>query len=363
MDSNSPARFSLRPAKTTLKKAETNGNSQENSHNSNGSNPFSLTNNPFLKCDKDEQAAKESSSTSKDPVEVTNALFGSAKPSNLFTNATTLAENSNFVFGQNLHERVVIDKNENTPPPANKNDGLLFSSVVGSQSSTETENNSQEKSQEKPKDESNETTDKNSPSSSSNNGSSQLSLVEAARKYEEMKGAQKRKYEEVSTVTGEEDEENVLEINCRLFYFKNSNWEDRGRGMLRLNDTKTSSRVVFRLSGIHRVLLNTKVWRNQYCSKLNNKAMRFSATAADSGQAHIYLVQGRPEDIESLYNELQRRIEREQLKTPEEEDEEEEKKENSPEPEEIAPTQPTTTRIIITEEPPTKKSAGVSDDE
>jgi hypothetical protein len=33
----------------------------------------------------------------------TNDLFKPAKPTNLFTNATTIG----FVFGQNLHERVV----------------------------------------------------------------------------------------------------------------------------------------------------------------------------------------------------------------------------------------------------------------
>jgi Ran-binding protein 3 len=70
-------------------------------------------------------------------------------------------------------------------------------------------------------------------SSSKNN----LSLVEAARKYEEMKGAQKRKYEEVEVITGEEDEENILEINCKLYTFENSNYEERGRGTLRLQSS------------------------------------------------------------------------------------------------------------------------------
>lgn len=45
--------------------------------------------------------------------------------------------------------------------------------------------------------------------------------------------------------------------------FVNSNWEERGRGSLRLNDVKNEkdklSRVVFRTSGNLRLLLNTKV--------------------------------------------------------------------------------------------------------
>lgn len=143
--------------------------------------------------------------------------------------------------------------------------------------------------------------------------SSNLSLVEAARKYEEMKGAQKRKYEEVEVITGEEDEENILEINCKLYTFENSNYEERGRGTLRLNDTKNSSRVVFRAAGSYRVLLNTKVWRDQLCEKPSSKSMRLTAFNSD-GLLKIYLVQGRNEDIENLFYELNRRIEKEKSK-------------------------------------------------
>ena len=83
--------------------------------------------------------------------------------------------------------------------------------------------------------------------------------MEAARKYEESR-AQKRKYEEVETVTGEEDEKNIVEINCKLFAFVDSNWQERGHGTLRLNDkSRDESRVVFRQAGNLRVLLNTKV--------------------------------------------------------------------------------------------------------
>lgn len=92
----------LRPAKTSLKKTEQNG-----SFSSENGNPFALTNNPFLKCDKEESDTADSNSKDPAPKDVTNDLFKPAKPTNLFTNATTLAENSNFVFGQNLHARVV----------------------------------------------------------------------------------------------------------------------------------------------------------------------------------------------------------------------------------------------------------------
>lgn len=145
-----------------------------------------------------------------------------------------------------------------------------------------------------------------------------LKLVEAARKYEEMRGAQKRKYEEVETTTGEEDERNILEINCKLFTFIENNYEERGRGMLRLNDSKASShsRVVFRASGSLRVLLNTKVWRDQVCEQPSQKSLRLTAFDAN-GVIKIYLVMGRNEDISQLFRTLSSRIQKAKERSPE----------------------------------------------
>lgn len=135
------------------------------------------------------------------------------------------------------------------------------------------------------------------------------SLIEAARKYEEARGSQKRKYEEVETVTGEEDENNILEINCKLFKFVDQNWEERGRGTLRLNDSKNYkySRVVFRASGNLRVLLNTKVWCDMVCERASQKSLRLTALDAN-GHAKIYLAMGRNDDITLLYKSLSRRV-------------------------------------------------------
>lgn len=104
----------LKPA--SLKKSDQNGSST----NENG-NSFAFSSNPFLKCDKEEQQTTKESNSSPPVVASTTTtstttksesnpsdLFKPAKPANLFTNATTLAENSNFVFGQNLHARVVM---------------------------------------------------------------------------------------------------------------------------------------------------------------------------------------------------------------------------------------------------------------
>lgn len=128
-----------------------------------------------------------------------------------------------------------------------------------------------------------------SSTSATPHGSSTLS--EVARQYEESR-AQKRKYEEVETFTGEEHETNVMDVNCKLFAFVASNWEERGPGNLRVNDNKNrqkSSRVVFRTSGNLRVLLNTIIWPGMVVERPSQKSLRFSAIDAD-GQIRIFLV-------------------------------------------------------------------------
>lgn len=143
------------------------------------------------------------------------------------------------------------------------------------------------------------------------------SLNEVARVYEESR-AQKRKYEEVETFTGEEDETNVLDVSCKLFAFVASNWEERGPGNLRVNDSKDktkSPRVVFRTSGNLRVLLNTKVWPGMVVQRPSQKSLRL--TAIDSaGQIKIFLAMARPEDIAKLFVQLNNRIDLEKARPP-----------------------------------------------
>lgn len=98
----------MKPANLMKNSEQQNGNSL---NNENG-NSFAFSNNPFLKCSEKEEiettdAIVSSASTTKSESNASD-LFKPAMPTNLFTNATTLAENSNFVFGQNLRERVVM---------------------------------------------------------------------------------------------------------------------------------------------------------------------------------------------------------------------------------------------------------------
>lgn len=181
---------------------------------------------------------------------------GALPKSNLFNvKAATLSSGSGFVFGQNIGERVTgqsanifgtatksegeeektVEAEEECNGAGSSGAGLFFSNVATNSSIVEGI-------------ESKEVDGK--------------SLLEATRQYEEKVKVQKRKYEEVETITGEEDERNVVEINCKIFAFEDRNYEERGRGALRLNDSKVKqneSRVVFRTSGNLRVLINTKV--------------------------------------------------------------------------------------------------------
>ena len=65
---------------------------------------------------------------------------------------------------------------------------------------------------------------------------------EAAAEYTETH-SNKRKYDVVDVVTGEEEESNVFQVNVKLYIFDTDkkNWVERGRGMLRLNDDPSST--------------------------------------------------------------------------------------------------------------------------
>lgn len=189
--------------------------------------------------------AKNGTSSSETPKFVPLVVSDPSSKSNPSSMTTSVASTSNFVFGQNLHERVVSESEDTGEPGpstsctnANGTSELLFSSAA-----------------------------KNTVTQDANK--EVKTLTESAREYEESR-ANKRKYEEVAVVTGEEDEKNVLQMNCKLFTYDKAsgNWQERGRGTLRLNDKEiatenspsyTQSRLVVRTSGNFKVVLNTKV--------------------------------------------------------------------------------------------------------
>uniref|UniRef100_A0A023GMT9 Putative ran-binding protein ranbp3 n=1 Tax=Amblyomma triste TaxID=251400 RepID=A0A023GMT9_AMBTT len=136
------------------------------------------------------------------------------------------------------------------------------------------------------------------------------SLTESAEEYQLRQV--KRTYDEVAVVTGEENESNVLQINCKLFTFDKvtSSWQERGRGNLRLNDQEVDgvlqSRMVMRTQGSLRVILNTKVWSGMVVEHPSSKTVRTSAIDPDG--IRVYLIQANAKDAEQLYGALECRV-------------------------------------------------------
>lgn len=285
-------------------------------------NPFNnskIKNAPFddLEDDVGKPKASTSSEEPKQPAG-TPSVLGNRNPfpsTNLFAAASSKTPstrngsegNMGFVFGQNIHERIVgapdtstASSNEDSNNESCSGSQLFAAAAAAGSSSAATStsgatNGSEEKS----------------------NSERVEDLTKAAREYEESR-VQKRKYDEVETFTGEENEVNVIHMNCKLFAFIASNWEERGPGTLRLNDSKdgsqSGSRMVFRTMGSLRVVLNTNVWKDMVAQKSSDKSLRFTAIDSKDGQIKIFLVMARTDEINNLFSALQKRIKAEREK-------------------------------------------------
>ncbi|KAJ7388914.1 Ran-binding protein 3 [Desmophyllum pertusum] len=153
--------------------------------------------------------------------------------------------------------------------------------------------------------------------SSPNQDKPHKSLAEAAMAYEEEHlSPPKSQPARVAVVTGEEEERNVLQSNCRLFVFDTvtHSWREKGRGVLRLNDMCQSmtegifqSRLVMRTQGSLRVVLNTKLWPRMTLEKGNEKSLRITAMDSEK-DIKIYLIMAAPNDIQRLWTAIDRRI-------------------------------------------------------
>lgn len=273
------------------------------------------------------KTSDRNATTSSSASKGTSGLFSSKTPTtDLFAAATRPnpirngSENKNigFVFGQNIHERTMgasevssTENSENTKDEDNEKPGQLFAAAVASSTASSSSSASPSLTSTSTTAQAESSNDKDSDQQAKESSRVE-DLTKVAREYEESR-AQKRKYDEVQTITGEEGEQNVLDVSSKLFAFIASNWEERGPGSLRLNDKKidgawAGSRVVFRLSGNLRVLLNTKVWSGMVVEKSSQKSLRFTAIDSSDGQVKIFLAMCRPDDITSLYTALKKRI-------------------------------------------------------
>jgi len=223
-----------------------------------------------------------------------------------------------FVFGQNLNERVenVTDEVGAEIPTA----GLVFGEGLAKKvSDSSNDSKADSNTTSSPSKEFSSSSPSLlfggvvSPSSGTEDDGSTKTLSENAAEYTE-NHSNKRKYDVVDVVTGEEEESNVLQANVKMYLFDSEkrNWTERGRGVLRLNDDPVStpghlkSRLVMRTVGSLRVVLNTKLWPNMICEKANEKNVRISAM--EENEVKIFLIACSPKDADKLFTALEYRI-------------------------------------------------------
>lgn len=171
-------------------------------------NPFAKTTensideeDPVTKSNKTE--TNQDFKSQEKPTEDTKLKFlplGVSTKENENVNNTVASGTStpSFVFGQNLKERVTVSND------------------------TESSNNSEKdetKSKESNENGSSELLFSNAAANCRTTVRPGLTLTQAAQVLEEANRANKRKYNQVTLLTGEEGETNVLQINCKLFAF------------------------------------------------------------------------------------------------------------------------------------------------
>ncbi|CAG9560321.1 unnamed protein product [Danaus chrysippus] len=263
-----------------------------------GNNPFLKVNENKPSVDKDknsneetgenrQQESKEEEAPKFVPLGSSNSASRSATT---FPAPSQATSSSGFVFGQNLSERVVIKESLNNGEASvdhsssNGTSELLFTSAAASVK----ENNQ---------------TQEEGGLYESGEG-----LAAAAAEYERSH-ARPPPPANYCTMTGEEDEINVMQISCRLFAWESGSWRERGRGVLRLNDSPGGSgaRLVARVAGSLRVVLNTKLWPDMVVDRAANKSLRITAADAQQ-QVKLFLIMGTPGDIAQLHRALLSRI-------------------------------------------------------
>ncbi|XP_014231345.1 ran-binding protein 3 [Trichogramma pretiosum] len=235
-------------------------------------------------------SAEEKNTEQPKFLPLNNTSNKDAEPSTVSSTLASGTSAPSFVFGQNLKDRVAktaeedsSEKKEESVEAASENGSseLMFSNAATVCKST------------------------------SNNDKPDKTLSEAAQEMEEATRANKRKYDEVALLTGEEDEINVLQINCKLFAFDKatSSYQERGRGSLRLNDRDDESRLIGRAAGTQRLVLNTKVWPGMTAERAGSKSLRITAMDIQ-GDVRIFVVQAAQKEIEQLHALLLSRLRR-----------------------------------------------------
>lgn len=173
--------------------------------------------NPFIKVtnnsiEEDESLTKSNKTeTSKDSKSEEKPTEDNTKPkflplgastkeneNNVNSTAAPSASTPSFVFGQNLKERVTVSNDTESSDNSEKEEA---------------------KNEETSENGSSELLFSNAATNCRTTVRPSLTLTQAAQVLEEANRANKRKYNQVTLLTGEEEETNILQINCKLFAF------------------------------------------------------------------------------------------------------------------------------------------------
>ncbi|CAD5113486.1 DgyrCDS2649 [Dimorphilus gyrociliatus] len=233
---------------------------------------------------------KENASNSKSA----NGTVDSDKQNGNSPDETSSSNNAssscNFVFGQNLEDRVM-----NTPVKSDKQNGNGSKSPTDLSFNTAPELATEESTEDESK-----------------------TLLESAAEYAAKQSIPE--LQEVETITGEENESNVLQINAKLYVFEKSSgtWLERGRGVLRLNDIAAASgtdnnsavlhsRLVMRTQGSLRLVLNSKIWSSMTVERANTKSVRITAADGDDG-VKVCLIVTSVKDADQIFSAIDWRV-------------------------------------------------------
>ncbi|CAK8675878.1 unnamed protein product [Clavelina lepadiformis] len=206
---------------------------------------------------------------------------------------------SSFVFGQNLADRAKVSS---TTDSSQQSLFMLSTSSTQASSSLDSTGDPHPSEQEQ------------SPTSSNSEKKRPGGLEEDAAACF-LASQAKPVMPEVHVVTGEENEKNVLQIQCKLHQFdgESSGWVERGVGSLHLNDGKCAdddlnfqSRLVMRIHGSLRLVLNTQVWAQMTVERASKKSVRI--TAQTEGIIGIFLITATINDAEQIYRALEYRV-------------------------------------------------------
>jgi len=108
--------------------------------------------------------------------------------------------------------------------------------------------------------------------------------------------------------TGEEGEHHEFQSRVKLFVLElgTKDWKERGVGLLKVNiaDDKSYARLIMRIEGSLRLVLNTRLWKTLKIEKVGDKAARFTAPNLDkTNELCTYLIRvSRPEIITDFIN-------------------------------------------------------------